>query len=139
VPGVLDNGDTFTFDGSLADLITDFGFGGSPGNTEGINLQAPFSEFTGAQGPGLMGAPNLNLSGVTPPTNGLATDQGFFLVQGGYNNGTATFTVNSAGADTLVVYDGDSSAAVTQTGIVLSGVTLAELNAFTGQNFIAHI
>jgi hypothetical protein len=37
------------------------------------------------------------------------------------------------------VYDGDSSASVTQTGIVLSGVTLSELQAYTGSNWISHV
>lgn len=72
-----------------------------------------------------------------PPTSGLATNQGFFLVRGGFSG--TTFTVNNAGADTLVIYDGDSTAGVTQTGIVLSGVTLAQLNAFSGSNFISYI
>ncbi len=66
-------------------------------------------------------------------------------MQGDYNGTTTTFTVNTpgganpGGADTLVVYDGDSTGGVLQTGIVLSGVTLSELNAFTGNNFISHI
>ena len=75
------------------------------------------------------------------PSTGLATNQGFFLVQGIYNGMNGSFTVDSTvnGLDTLVVYDGDSTAGVTQTGIVLSGVTLAELNAYTGNNWISHI
>ena len=78
--------------------------------------------------------------GASLPTNGQATDQGFFLVQGNFNAGTNVFTANStSGVDTLVVYDGDSSASVTQTGIVLSGVTLSELQAYTGSNWISHV
>jgi hypothetical protein len=53
----------------------------------------------------------------------LVSDQGFFLVQGGYNATSKVFTVNdSTGADTLIVYDGDSSAGMSQTGLVLMGV-----------------
>ena len=56
---------------------------------------------------------------------------------------TSSFTVDSTAtggtAATLVVYDGNSTAGVTQTGIVLSGVTLAQLNAFAGNNFISHV
>ena len=84
-----------------------------------------------------MGLQSENPSTSVQPSNGLATDQGFFMTQGSFSG--TTFTVNSAGADTLVMYDGDSGAGVTQTGIVLSGVTLSELNAFTGNNFISHI
>ncbi len=121
---VLDNADTFTFAGGLADFITDFSSG------ERINLDALLGEFTGVQGPSWMGA--------TLPTNGLATNQGFFLVQGVYN-GTTTFTASSAGADTMVVYDGDSSSAVTQTALVLSGVTLSNLSVSLGSNSIIAI
>ncbi len=129
--GVLDNGDTFVFAGGT-DRITDFA------SSEGISLNALQHDFANQSGAGWMGA-----TGATPvtspaPTNGLAVDQGYFLVQGSYN-GTTTFTVNTGGADTLVVYDGDSSAGVTQTGLVLSGVTLAQLEASTGGNYISHI
>ena len=126
---LLDNGDTFTF-ASGVDRITDFA------SDEGFNLNAPWLSG-GAAGPGWMGAQSESPATSVLPANGLATDQGFFLVQGGYSG--AIFTVNSAGADTLVVYDGDSTAGVTQTGIVLSGVTLSELNAYTGNNWISHL
>lgn len=44
-------------------------------------------------------------------------------MQGGYNATSKVFTVNdSTGADTLIVYDGDSSAGMSQTGLVLMGV-----------------
>ena len=122
----LNTNDTFTFAVGLADRITDFSSG------EGLELNSLFGDYTGVPGPGWMGA--------TLPTNGLATDQGFFLVQGNYN-GTTTFNVNSTvtGTDTLLVYDGDSTALVTQTAIVLSGVTLSELNAYAGSNWISHV
>ncbi len=121
--------DTFTFTGGLADLITDLSSG------EGISLDALFGEF-GAQGPGWMGA--------TLPANGLATDKGFFLVQGNLSGGTFTVDSTVNGLSTLVVYDGDSSSTsgvgnLTQTAFVLSGVTLSELSVFLGNNSILHI
>ena len=131
VAGILDNGDTFVFAGGV-DRITDFITSG-----EGINLDVPNQDFANTTGLGWMGAQGTTPATAVLPTNGLATDQGFFLVQGGFSG--TTFTVNNTGADTLVVYDGDSTAGVTQTGIVLSGVTLAQLNAFTGSNFISHL
>ena len=78
-------------------------------------------------------------SSSVPPTNGLVTDQGFFLVQGTYSGTTFTVDNTTNGRDTLVMYDGDSTAGVTQTGIVLSGVTLSQLQAYTGNNWINHI
>ena len=128
--GVLGNGDTFTFAGGV-DRITDFS------SNEGFNLNALHQEFSGIQGPGWMGTWNETPANSVQPSNGLTTDQGFFLTQGNYSG--TTFTVSSIGFDTLVVYDGDSTAGVTQTGIVLSGVTLAQLNAYSGNNWISHI
>jgi hypothetical protein len=129
--GVLNNGDTFIF-ASGVDRITDLASG------EGFNLNSLHHDLSGLSGVGWMGAQSETPATSVQPSNGLATDQGFFLIQGVYN-GTTTFTANSAGADTLVMYDGDSSAGVTQTGIVLSGVTLAQLQAYTGNNWISHI
>ena len=127
---VLNSGDTFSFTGGV-DHITDLASG------EGFNLDKPMGDLFGNAGaPGYMGS---------APTDGLATDQGYFAVQGNFADGgtpgsSGTFTVNTAtGLDTLVVWDGDSSAAATQTGIVLSGVTLADLNLYTGSNWISHI
>jgi len=128
--GILNTGDTFSFTGGV-DHITDLASG------EGFNLDKPMGDLFGNAGaPGYMGS---------APTDGLATDQGYFAVQGNFADGgtpgsSGTFTVNTAtGLDTLVVWDGDSSAAATQTGIVLSGVTLADLNLYTGSNWISHI
>jgi hypothetical protein len=119
---------TFTFT-SDADLITDFGLGDS------INLNSRLSDLTGAHGVGMMASP--------PTTTGLATDQSFYMAPGSYNATTGVFTMSTnptnLGTDTLIVYDGDSTAAVLQTGIVLSGVTLDQLHAYTGSNYISHI
>jgi serralysin len=121
---VLNSGDTFSF-ASGVDRITDFS-----SDDDGIELSQPMRDILGSSGsPTYMGG---------APVDGLATDQGYFAVQGNFSG--STFTVNTAsGADTLIVWDGDSSAAVTQTGIVLSGVTLAQLNLQTGSNWISHV
>jgi len=121
--GVLNTGDTFSFANGV-DRIADL----SSGDSFGLNL--PFHDWLGNVGaPGYMGS---------APANGEATNQGWFAVQG--NFATGTFSVETTtGADTLIVYDGDSSAAVTQTAIVLSGVTLNELNLYTGNNWVSHV
>ena len=60
------------------------------------------------------------------PTNGLVADQKYFTVRG--NFATGGFTVDTvAGKDTLVVYDGDPTAAVLQTAIVITGVIPTQL------------
>ncbi len=130
---VLGNGDTFTFAGGV-DRITDLSSG------EGLYLTAGEEEFGIQGGPGWMGVWPATPATASLPTNGQATDQGLFFVQGAFNTGTNVFTVDdTSGTDTLVVYDGDSSASVTQTGIVLSGVTLSELQAYTGNSWISHV
>jgi hypothetical protein len=122
--GVLNNGDTFSFANGI-DRITDFSSG------EGFSIDKPMGDFvSGVADPGLM---------ATTPSNGMATDQGIFAVQGNYAGSTFTVDNTGTGHDTLVVYDGDVSAAVTQTAIVLSGVTLAQLELFTGSNWISHV
>ena len=128
---LLDNGDVFSFAVGV-DRITDFSVG------EGMNLNSLHQDVSGLPGVGWMGASNVTPATATLPANGLATNQGFFMVQGSYS-GATSFTVASGGADTLVVYDGDPTAGVTQTGIVLSGVTLAQLSAFSGNNLISHV
>ncbi|MBU1663902.1 MAG: hypothetical protein KKG92_00705, partial [Gammaproteobacteria bacterium] len=93
------------------------------------------------------GVTTMNVTGITgsgTTSLGIVTDQGYFAVQGNYTNGAAgssgTFTVDTAaGLDTLIVWDGDSTGGVTQTGLVLSGVTLAELNLLTGSSWISHV
>ncbi len=118
VDGVLNTGDTFSFANGV-DRITDLS------SDEGIELGVSLSDLFGNSGaPSYMG---------NVPANGLATDQGYFAVQGNYVAGT--FTVNSStGSDTLIVWDGDSSNMVTQTGIVLSGVQATDLQL--GGSFI---
>ncbi|MES2979824.1 MAG: cadherin domain-containing protein [Pseudomonadota bacterium] len=125
---ILNNGDTFTFAGGV-DRITDL--------SSGENFQISAPDYSGAANPGWMGTQSSNPSTSALPTNGLATDQGFFFVQGALSG--TVFTANTAGADTLVVYDGDSSSGITQSGVVLSGVTLAQLNAFSLSSFVSHV
>jgi hypothetical protein len=124
----LDNGDTFTFAGGQADVITDFSSG------EGISLNAIFRDYNGQPGLGFM---DRNLS-----ADGLALDQRFFGVTGSFDNKTGVFAVDSSltgnAADTLVVYDGDGSSSVTQTAFVLEGVALSQLNLMTGNSYISH-
>ncbi len=111
----VSNGDTFSFANGV-DRITDLSSG------EGISLQRALSDLLGnANAPHYMGS---------TPANGLVTDQGYYVAQGNYLSGT--FTVNNAGADTLLVWDGDSTTGVTQTAIVLSGVQAAQLGLGTG-------
>jgi hypothetical protein len=107
--------------GGGVDRITDLSSG------EGMSFQ-------GAQYQNL---PNIFYQG-TASTNGQVNDQKYMLVQGDFSGNT--FTVNTtSGADTLVVYDGNASVgSVTQTGVVLSGVTLAQLQAYTSSNWLQH-
>jgi hypothetical protein len=116
-------GDTFTFAGLAADRVTDFSSG------DALDFGTTYDEiFYG--GPVFMGS--------TPPSDGMADDQGFFAVQGNYNSGV--FTVNTTvGVDTLMVSDGDSSSGITQTGLVLSGVTLSQLGLYTGNSWVEHM
>jgi len=102
----VSNGDTFTFAGGALDLINDFG----AGDVIDIFDQQNFSGF--------------NL--ISTPANGQVTDQGYFAVQGGLV--ANVFTANNTGADTLVVYDGDSTSAASQTAFVLSAIMLSDLN-----------
>ena len=122
---ILDDGDTFVF-AAGADRITDFAAG------ESIRLAGRFGDITGNRGA---------LKLATAPSDALVTDQGFFVQQGSFNVANGTFTVDgSAGADTLVVYDGNGTTGiVTQTALVLGGVTLAQLQALTGTNSIVHV
>lgn len=128
VDDVLGNGDSFSFANGI-DRITNF----HSGDFIGLNTQ--YSDILDiADAPGYMGQWN----DQTPPSNGLATDQGFFVVRGGYAGNV--FTVNTtAGADTLIVWDGDSSDAVTQTGILLAGVTPDQLSLYQGSSWISHV
>lgn len=107
--GQLGDGDTFTFAGNAADVISS-GFALT-------GLQGDMLDLTTTVG--------ALLTSQAAPSSGQVGDQGFFLVRGTYSSGV--FTVNTAsGADTLVVYDGTAGSGVSQTGLVLQGHTPAE-------------
>gem|GEM_PF-1602278 len=111
--GTLDDGDTFTFAGGKADIISG-GFDES--GEEGDQIWLDSGDSYSLQ--------NAFYADGEIPTDGLVDDQRYFLTQGDYANGT--FTVNTGtGRDTLVVYDGDAAMAeygVSQTALVISGV-----------------
>jgi hypothetical protein len=118
--GVLDTGDTFGFTNGV-DRVTDFAWFDS----EHIELSTPVSSFFASE------LEPIGFAGV--PADGLAPDQGYYAVEGSFNVGTNTFTVNiGGGADTLIVWDGDASSNVTQTAIVLQNVNLSHLILDTG-------
>lgn len=106
----LANTDTFTL--TLPDVVTGFTAG-----TDKINLTA--FGLTGASGLAQFGA-----------TGSKVADNEYIVVRGGYNVGTGVFTADGAGADSLVVWDGNTSAlSVTQASVVLVGTvaTAADL------------
>lgn len=115
---VVTTGDTFTF-AAGADLIVNNGF--QAGDT--INFQVDGPNFTN---------PNPMNGGASIPANGLVADQQYFAVRGDFAGNI--FTVNTAsGADSLVVYDGDQSNAVLQTGLVIQGSAPSQLVQQWGQ------
>jgi RTX calcium-binding nonapeptide repeat (4 copies) len=119
------NGDTFTF-AAGADVITAGNFDVTGVNGDKINF---FSD--GANITNINPMTNANGVGLLIPGNGLVTDQQYFVVQGNYSGNI--FTANTSGADSLVVYDGDLSAGVTQTGLVIQGVAPSLLTQQWGQ------
>jgi Ca2+-binding RTX toxin-like protein len=129
--GVLSDGDTFTFANGV-DRITDFS-----AEDEGLSFDWDFfalSQSSVVNAPGFMG----QAFDKSPPADGLATDQGFFVVKGSFIGDT--FTVDTAaGNDTLFIIDGDSTAGVTQTGLVLSSVTPEDLNLHNGSHWVSHV
>ncbi len=115
----LNTGDTFTFAGNAADLIS-----------SGFTVQGPQGDMLDLVA--VTGAP---LAKQATASTGLAVDQGFFLVQGSYAGGV--FTVDTtAGADTLVVYDGTAGAGVSQTALVLQGHTPDQFTVDTSHLYL---
>jgi uncharacterized repeat protein (TIGR02059 family) len=110
----VNSGDTFSFANGV-DVITDLASGERVelNNTQLSNLFGHASQIH-------------DLGAV--PSDGLVTDQGYYLVQGNYNAGSFTVDTSATGHDTLVVWDGSSGSAVSQTGIVLAGIQLADLS-----------
>jgi len=73
------------------------------------------------------GLPGGRMEKMAVPNDGLVTDQHFFLERGDLNDAFNAFTVNNAGADTLVVYDGDCTASISQTALVLQDIYPTQL------------
>ncbi|ANY15290.1 hypothetical protein AW878_00005 [Bordetella pseudohinzii] len=71
-----------------------------------------------------------HLADASLAADGLLENQSYHAVQGNYANGT--FTVYAAGNSTLVLYDGDSSSNVAATAVLLSNVTLDQLQFNNG-------
>ena len=103
----LGNGDGFSFVGGKADVVYgQFDVAGSSGDRIQLTSAANLAFMTS----------------MTAPTNGLVTDQKFYTVQGNYSMEEGRFFVDSSfGQDTLIVYDGDSTSAVSQTALVVQG------------------
>jgi len=118
-------GSAYVASSGAIDRITDF----SSGDELSLIVSDNFAPGGMQQGLGMMG---------TMPTDGLAADQSFFMVQGSYSAGQ--FTADAAsGTDTMVVYDSDATAGVAQSGIVLSGVTVGQLGAQAGGNYVSYM
>ncbi|WP_310451434.1 SwmB domain-containing protein [Sulfuritalea sp.] len=99
-PLVTLNNGVYSFASGAADVITDFGA------DDAIWIDMP---EVSTQGPRSFG------------------DSSYEVVQGSY--GAGSFTAG-AGADTLLVYDGDSTAGAAMSGVVLSGITATGLMTF---------
>jgi len=119
--GYLDDGATFSFAYGV-DRITDFTSG------DRIELTRPNPDLFGN---------DVRYMGRAP-SKGLATNQGYFVVRGDYDESEKTFTVNEkAGRSTLIVWDGNPTDGETQTGIVLDNVIPSELSL--GHGWIGHL
>ncbi len=112
----VSNGDTFTFAGLQADVISG-GFANSGIAGDRIDLTTPNAD---------------PLTPIAAPADGLVTDQHYFLAHGNYAAGAFTVDNTASGLDTLVVYDGDATGGVLQHAIVLSGIDPSLLTTATG-------
>lgn len=120
-------GAVYTFAGGKAEVIEDFQFG------DEVRLSPPFDGITGAAW----------LNGMTTQSPGMGTaggtvtDQRFMGLRGTLGiNGVFTVGASNNSPDTLIVYDGDASSGVSQTGFVLRKVSLNDLEGFYGGNSI---
>ena len=109
-------GATYTFAGGKVEVIENLAVG------DQVWLNPPFEGVTGSPWLSMMGGTS------TPGNNGLVTNQGYFGVRGTLGaNGVFTVGTYNNSPDTLVVYDGDGSSGVSQTGFVLKGVPMGDL------------
>ena len=121
-------GATYTFAGGKAEVIEGFQAG------DQVRLNPPFEGVTGASW--LSSAQYLVWYGYPLGIDNVVSNQGYFGVGGTLGaNGVFTVGMNSNGPDTLVVYDGDSSSGVSQTGFVLKGVSFSTLQGFAYDTF----
>lgn len=120
----LGNGDTFAFNGS-ADIILS-GLKASSRSTNPLGQ----TYFYGGDAVEFYNNSDSNLSQMNiRPLNGLVKDQSFFFQQGSYLESDGIFTVNDTGTDTLIIYDGDETTAVTQTALIIANVNSAYLTS----------
>lgn len=118
---------SFAFTGGAADLITDLQVG------DQVFIGVPFPEWKNVGGLVPTAAGTDGQRGAMP-ADGQLTDDQFFLVRGSLSATSNAFTLSQSGADSLVVYDGNSAAgAVTRTGLVLKGVIPSKLAVWDGQ------
>ena len=98
----LNAGDTLTFDGGKADVITDYN---SIDEGDTLALDMPMSNADATAGMPI-------------------SDSDMTMTQGSFDDANGTFTVgySASDMDTLLIYDGDPGSAVALTGLVLTGV-----------------
>lgn len=111
---LLNNGDSFIFYNDVSQILS-------------LHQVGEVIEFNN---------PLLTSMGTTP-SNGLVSDQHYYLVKGTYDENSETFTRddNYAGTSvaTLIVFDGDSTATVKQQGMVLVGISPLHMQQNTGE------
>ncbi len=128
--------DTFVFFQGDSPLLSGMQLAGPTVDAAGSTLSFAhgldiITDFSGGDQIQLNPGALLNyLADASQAADGLLADQSYHAVQGNYANGT--FTVNAAGGSTLVVYDGDNSSNVAATAILLSNVTLDQLQFNNG-------
>ncbi len=111
-PAVTYAGGVWTFTGGQADVIVGSGF------ATASTAQQPGDTVVFAQA----------LQSIAAPANGAVGDQQLFMERGTFDANVGTFTQEAAGADTLVVYDGDAAqGGVSQTAFVIQGVDPTQL------------
>lgn len=137
-----DAGDDILFGGIGADLFEGgdgkdlymFSQGESPEITydgvdtfTALNGLDVISDFT-------LGDDSIDLSSLdfTNAFTGTAQDENVSILDGDWDG--SEFTVSNSGSDTLIVYDGDDSAAANFTGIVLSDVDQSLLQVISGDD-----
>ncbi|MBK9205680.1 MAG: hypothetical protein IPL73_25285 [Candidatus Obscuribacter sp.] len=118
--GTVNDGDTFTFTGGV-DIVAGSGFSVTGITGDKINLAA---------GPAQYGLGSMALPACWPGEQPA-------VLPGARQPVGGSFTVNTtSGADTLVVYDGDVTAGVSQSGFVITGHAPTELLTSTNQIYL---